>query len=352
MVALSARTGGGGSHLLSQMAALSAIDQLRLTIHAVGAVAEALADAAPNAEVIVHPRRPLAVRLAYEQIVLAWQARHFDVLYVPGNLGLVLASAPQVVCEQNAWYFSAPIRAFRRRRCTRKLRLRLAAEAVLARTSIRRSRAVVVVSEAMKTMLVEDMGPRPSVRIIVSAAPQLPRPVVSSRNDPYVLAVAADDPHKDLLGLATTFAHNPDLPRLVIVGRCSNARRALLEGLAPDRVSHLGQIDDRQRLADLYGGASCLVAHSFLESFGMTPAEALLCGTPVAAADIPAHREVCGERARYYDPGDAAALADAVRSACAGERPQPMKGARTWDDNAAELAEVLMSVAHARQAQR
>lgn len=345
VVALSARTGGGGSLVLNQMAALSATGRFHLTIHAADDVARTLQRVAPEATVVVHPRRPIAMRLLYEQIVLAWRAQRFDVLYVPGNLGLLLARVPQVVCQQNAWYFTSAVRAFRRRRCPRAMRARLTIEAAQARASIRRARVVVAVSATMKAMIEEDLGPRRKIRTILSATPRLVPTAVPPAERSYVLAVAPDDPHKDLVGLVAAFERHPDLPPLRVVGRASPARRAQLEALAPGRFAHLGPIDDRGRLADLYAAATCVVAHSFLESFGMTPAEALLCGTPVAAADIPAHREVCGRQAHYYDPRDPAALAAAVRAACAAPRPRPPAEVRSWHDNAAELADVLEAVA-------
>ncbi|MEY2517397.1 MAG: hypothetical protein QOJ89_4755 [bacterium] len=347
VVALGVRTGGGGgSHVLSQVTALSERPELELTVHASGRLAGELARMAPRARVVGHPRRAPAARLVYEQLVLARRARRYDVLYVPGNLGLLLARTPQVVCEQNAWYFTAPVRAFRRRACSRRMRMRLVVEAALARASVRRARAVIAVSETMRAMLEADMGRLAHVRVIVSAAPMLERSAAPPPAEPYVLAVAPDDPHKDLDGLVEAFARNPDLPPLVIVGRCAGGRRAALQRRAPGRVSLLGLIDDRRLIADLYAGAACLVAHSYLESFGMTPAEALLCGTPVAASDIPAHREVCGDRACYYDPADVEALAAAVRAACAAPRPAIQAGgARSWADNAAELADELRSAA-------
>ena len=342
IVALSARTGGGGcSHLVSQIAALSARSEMDLTIHAVGNVGRELQRAAPQSRVLIHSHRPLPLRLLYEQVVLASRARNYDVVYVPGNLGLVLGPSAQVVCQQNAWYYTAAVRAFRRRRCPMRMRTRLLLETAVARASIRRARTVIVVSETMRAMVESDVGALPHIRVITSATPQL-RPGASPPPDAaYALAVAPDDPHKDLGGLVDAFARNPDLPPLIIVGRCSEARRIELHKRGSGRVSLVGQVDDRQRIANFYGAAACLVAHSFFESFGMTPAEALLCGTPVAATDIPAHREVCGDRACYYDPTDADALAHAVRAACAMPRPKLQVGARTWRDNAAELAAEL-----------
>lgn len=345
VVGLSARTGGGGSHLLNQIAALSLREDVDLTVHAAGAVALGLRDLAPAAKVVAHPPRPLLRRLLFEQTVLAWEARYFQVVYVPGNLGLLLPGAPQVVCQQNAWYYTEATRAFRRR-CPMTMRARLAVEVLVARTSVRRARAAIAVSQTMRHMIEADLGALPNLRVVASAAPDL-RPMGPPPNglSGYVLAVAPDDPHKDFDGLVEAFVRHADLPPLVIAGRCSVSRRESLHARANGRVQLLGQVDDRQAVANLYGGARCLLAHSYFESFGLTPAEALQCGTPVAATDIPAHREVCGDRASYYQPDDRDSLAAAVRAACEMPPLGREPAGRTWNDNATELVAELRAAA-------
>jgi glycosyltransferase involved in cell wall biosynthesis len=56
-------------------------------------------------------------------------------------------------------------------------------------------------------------------------------------------------------------------------------------------------------------GAAALVVPSWYEGFGLPALEALACGTPVVAADLPAHREVLGDQAELFPPGDPPALA-------------------------------------------
>src|SRR5262249_37644583 len=49
-------------------------------------------------------------------------------------------------------------------------------------------------------------------------------------------------------------------------------------------------------------GAAGFVYPSIYEGFGLPPLEAMACGCPVAVSDIPAHREVGGGTAMYFDP--------------------------------------------------
>jgi glycosyltransferase involved in cell wall biosynthesis len=70
---------------------------------------------------------------------------------------------------------------------------------------------------------------------------------------------------------------------------------------------------DRGDLPALYSAASALVFPSLYEGAGMPVLEALACGCPVAASEIPAVREFAGGAAYYFDPlashGMAAAMA-------------------------------------------
>jgi glycosyltransferase involved in cell wall biosynthesis len=67
------------------------------------------------------------------------------------------------------------------------------------------------------------------------------------------------------------------------------------------------------------------------EGFGLPPVEALACGTPVVASDVPALREVLGERATFVARGD---LPAAISAAEAATRPAPPPLKWTWDDTA------------------
>ena len=91
-----------------------------------------------------------------------------------------------------------------------------------------------------------------------------------------------------------------------------------------------GQVTDEQ-LAAIYSGAHALVLPSRYEGFGLCAVEALACGTPVAAFEAPALREVLGDRATFVEPGDIDAL---IAAATAARRPAPAPLAWSWSDAA------------------
>lgn len=341
---------------MQQLGALDALGRVDLTIYTTRAVGAQLAVVCPGARLIVEPSRWLVHRILWQQLVLANRSRRFDVVYLPGNFALLLSRRRQVLTLQNAHHYGALARQVHRRYFSRSFRVRLWAERALARASVRKADRVIAISESLRRWVEDDFGPLSKLRLVTSARPELPSAPASATTaaEPYALAVAHDYPHKDWDRLVAAFYSDLDLPRLVLVGepwRASRIARLRQQGIRlggrSDRVTFFGQVRDRDALNRLYSEAACFVAHSQLEAFPLTPYEAMAHGLPLAVSDIPPHREICGASAVYYDSEDRDALAAAVRTALRRGRTEPAVAgpARTWNDNAAELAAELVAAA-------
>ena len=120
---------------------------------------------------------------------------------------------------------------------------------------------------------------------------------------------------------------------LVLVGPAGEWAHQL-----PD-VILTGAITDDDELAAIYSGAHALVYPSEDEGFGLPTVEALACGTPVAACDVPALREVLGGQRDaavgrgHGRPGRRGRVGAATRSARRrrgpGRTPPPRPGRST-----------------------
>jgi glycosyltransferase involved in cell wall biosynthesis len=113
-----------------------------------------------------------------------------------------------------------------------------------------------------------------------------------------------------------------------------------------NRVRHLGFVPDEE-LARLYRGARCVAYVSRYEGFGLPVLEALACGAPVVAADLPPIREFADEAVIAVDPVDPDAIAAGLQQAVAEtrtERPQIVTR-YSWPDTAAATAAVYREVA-------
>jgi glycosyltransferase involved in cell wall biosynthesis len=142
---------------------------------------------------------------------------------------------------------------------------------------------------------------------------------------------------------------HPD-PRKRVIGLARARRRLPLVGAAKpwarelDGVSLTGEVSDDD-LAAIYTGAHALVFPSDDEGFGLPPVEALACGTPVAASDVPALREVLGDRANLVAADDLDGL---VAAAEAAVRPAPSPPPWSWQDAATATWNVYREAAEAR----
>ena len=136
----------------------------------------------------------------------------------------------------------------------------------------------------------------------------------------WVGGLKTPDPHKRVVQLTRAKRTLP----LVLVGPSGDWAHEL-----PD-VTVTGEVPDDD-LAAIYTGARALVFPSTDEGFGLTPVEALACGTPVAACDVPAVREVLGDRVELLPPDDIDALVLAAEEAT---RPAPASPSWTWAEAA------------------
>lgn len=167
--------------------------------------------------------------------------------------------------------------------------------------------------------------------------------------DDYLLAVGTIEPRKGLPRLLTAYrgllAEAGDVPRLVLVGPQGWGTALDLERLPRGSVVLTGFLEDAA-LRRVVAGARALVFPSLYEGFGLPPLEALACGVPVVATDLPVTREVLGSQARFVRSDDdlATALAEALAGTLPGDPAGRREHARrfTWSRCAALTREAYL----------
>jgi glycosyltransferase involved in cell wall biosynthesis len=199
---------------------------------------------------------------------------------------------------------------------------------------LRRADVVVVDAAAVGTEVVAEYGVD-EARLVVAPlgvddgwfdveAPD--RSWLAARGLPadYLLFVGSREPRKNLPVLLDAVrqlrASDPDLPPLVLVGPPGWGPALDASGLPEGAVRTPGYLAEGD-LRRVVAGARLLAYPSRYEGFGLPPLEALACGTPVVASDLPVLREVLGPHATYAPVGDAAALAGAVADVLAAPPP-------------------------------
>jgi glycosyltransferase involved in cell wall biosynthesis len=275
---------------------------------------EALRETAAASDELVETDRPSATV----------RSRNPDVFHSPWMDGAMLHSpCPMVVTIHD-------LAALKRRSEHLRTGLRLR----LRHLAVQRAVSVIVPTEAVAGDAVAHLRlERERVVVIPEAAdasmyPRTQQEVAATRArfalpERYLVWVGGlqhPDPGKHLAKLAATHRELP----LVLVGPTRPWAHEL-----PD-VILTGQVSDEQ-LSAIYSGAHALVLASEDEGFGLPAVEALACGTPVVACEVPALREVLGERATFVAPGDMDALIAAAQTA---RRPAPSPLPWTWKDAA------------------
>jgi glycosyltransferase involved in cell wall biosynthesis len=214
----------------------------------------------------------------------------------------------------------------------------LATFKVFVRSSVKRARHVLAISERTKRDLVELYGTPPEKITVTSLAPD-PAFRPAQEHDSFLLFVSAIEPRKQPLDAID--AANAVGRRLVVVGPKKDAE--LVSELERRGAEVRGYVP-KDELVRLYQSAACLVFPSRYEGFGLPVVEAMACGTPVVAAPEPALQEVAGDAAVFTDD-----LADGVRRALAERERLSAAGlerakAFSWRETARITADVYRRI--------
>ena len=171
---------------------------------------------------------------------------------------------------------------------------------------------------------------------------------------PFVLAVGSLEPRKGLDVLvdaaAVALARGASW-RLVLAGAPGfRGEEIAAHARASAACTVLGSVDEEELLA-LYRSAEALAAPSLYEGFGLTPLEALACGTPaVVAGGSGGLVETVGDAAIVVAERDPATWADALERAAAERERRAAAGLRLverfrWPAVAEQLLDVFEAVA-------
>jgi glycosyltransferase involved in cell wall biosynthesis len=293
----------------------------------------------------VEPRIPRGRRFWYEQSDLPDVIRscRADILLSTGNFALRKSPVPQILLSRNSVYLSPDFYRDLRSRSEYGTWFDTHLRAVLAKRSIRWANATVAPSQAFA----DDLRRWTGVRVL-AIHHGFDREAFVRDSSPLAAAVEeklreADTSLKILFVSHYNYYRNFEtliraLPLLRdrLVGRpvkllltCSLAAGKNPGSYRPesaaelvkklgvsDLVVELGAIPYGQ-LHQVYRRADVYATPAYTETFAHPLVESMACGIPVVASDIPVHREICGDAARYFQRFSAEALAEALAQVAA-----------------------------------
>jgi len=137
-----------------------------------------------------------------------------------------------------------------------------------------------------------------------------------TRTCPEILHVGSTIPRKRidiLLDVTAALVERfPSIRLIRVGGEFTVAQRRHVSRLGLGRHITVMPYLDRRILAAVYRRAAVVLQPSEREGFGLPVAEAMACGTPVVASDLPPLREVGGTIASYCSVGDIGAWVRSV----------------------------------------
>jgi glycosyltransferase involved in cell wall biosynthesis len=319
--------GKSGSHepyVVNLIDALSRLDTLhQITLFVTQANEHLFEGARQKMEMVVYPEVAAngLVRILFEQIKLpmdAWD-RKLDILHYPGNAASIFVRSSDVV--------TIHFDHFTQR--TSLSPLHIFYYNLVFRINKRAGRLIVPSraygDDLLKLFLFEPERISVVHHGVGSSFRQVSESDIDTAKNNYhlednaILTVTNTLPHKNIPNLLAAFEilltqYKCD-NQLVMVG---NLNREHLVNLIGKIASDPAKMQARMRvipflphemLPSIYAASGLFVFYSWIETFGMPIVEALACGLPVLASDIPVHAEILGDGGELVPPDQPALLA-------------------------------------------
>jgi glycosyltransferase involved in cell wall biosynthesis len=308
-------------------------------------------------------------KLFWEQVGLPAAAARLGarVLYSPHFSTPLLASCPTVVSIHDVIPLTDPVYG---------ANVPWQAYFRLVSMAARRAEAAITLSAHAKGEIVRVLGLEPDrVHVVSPGVEQIFHPRTSDAAlanararyalpEEYMLYLGGADARKNigvLLQALAGIGESAPVPTVVIVARQPKAGQ---EVLMPDwraraavlgvegRVLFVERIEEED-LPAVYAGATAFLFPSRAEGFGLTPLEAMACGTPVLCSKATSLPEATGTAAILLDPDDAAAWSEAMRRVSLdAELRSHMRGAGLeraahfpWSATGSRVAEIILEAA-------
>jgi len=337
--ALGASCASGLTHLRNVIPQLSRFAGVETTLAANPEIRSEFADL-PNISLPAIPPFANSVkRFWFEQTVLPDIVRRSkaDILISTGNFALRHSPVPQILLSGNSLYTSQDFRRDLWSRKDYRLWLDNHLKSAVARHSIHWADLTIAPSQSFADELrrwtgkpVECIYHGFSPSVFFAQDPPLPSNIReqldAARNHIRLLFVSHYNYYRNfetlLRALPIVRKHSSQPVRLFLTCefrhganpgsyRPEQANALLKELGLQDEVVQLGAVP-YHLLHQVYRAADIYVTPSYAETFAHPLVEAMACGLPVVASDLPVHREICRNAALYFHRFSPETLAEQV----------------------------------------
>ncbi len=320
---------GIGTYVRNLTRALARLDQKnRYTLIVRPGDAENITSLGPNFATAVYDRTDTEI---LHNVTFPYFLRSFkaDLFHIPLNSVAWWMPKPYVVTIHDMSTLLYPVHARDIRRTIQEERYR--------RGALRAARVITVSHSTRRDIENVLHVPSDRIRTIYSApdpafvdgdgAQEPDRQVLDrySIHYPFILYAGTIRAQKNIPRLIEAFAvlrsdleHRPEFRdlRLIIIGDELSRYPAVRRAAAATRMEHLVRFlgfVPLETLRVFYRAASVFAFPSLYEGFGLAPLEAMACGTPVVASDLPSLVEAVGEAAELVSPDNVFDIARGLR---------------------------------------
>jgi len=270
------------------------------------------------------------LRILWEQLFLPFELykNKIDVIFTTGNINVVLAPCKSIVAAHNILPFSAPAMFLS------KLKLYYLRDTL--KLTSRSIDKIITVSKTAKDELIKYMKISPDKIKTIYHGVSTGEVTKESDcveekfdiTDNFILSISSVYRSKNYINLIRAFEiyrkrTHTDMC-LVIIGKVIerdyyNQMLTEMENLKlKDRVIFIDSLP-HNNLYPIYSRAAAYVYPSYIESFGLTPLEAMASGVPVITSNLSAMPEVCGDAAIYFNPSSPEDIAEKIDQVLSNE---------------------------------
>jgi len=356
---LGASAGGGLTYLRNVLPHLAHREDVRATVVV---SPESGIDGNGNVHVIrVDMQAGTARRFWFEQTELPKMIRRCsaDILISTGNFALRKSPVPQILLSRNSLYTSPVFLGDLVSRRQLRIWLDTRIKAALAKRSIHWADCTVAPSQAFADELrrwtgkqvvaihhgfdhnhfFQSRSPLPEVLRAKLSCPSGALRIVLVSHYNYYRNI------ETVLRAIGLIKHRCDMPGVRLFLTCElkkektpgaydpRSAAKLIEDLGVrDHVVELGSVPYDQ-LHQVYRACDVFVSAAYTETFAHPLVEAMACGLPVLASDLPVHREICGEAAVYFHRFSPEQLADELSRLALDQAAHRSMGTRGRDQS-------------------
>jgi len=263
------------------------------------------------------------MRLFWEQFILPYEIkkRKIDIMFTAKNANILFAPCKTIISIRNM----EPL-CYARYKNHWKLNVFSRLRNILTKISIKKADKIIAVSKNTKSYLMENLpSAEEKIEVIYNGNPIINSDKENQVNTKEKISflfssskfVAYANQFNLIQGYEILNKKMNDLPSLYLAGGILDKiyfrkiKNFVKANKLTKKIKFLGLIP-HESLVKLYSKATAFLFPSTLEACPQTLIEAMACGVPIAASNVPPMPEICENSAIYFDPFDKNDIAEKI----------------------------------------